>query len=107
LLAGARVQFRRRRQASLEPAFFDLVVLPGVVPRPAIAFVLAIFPFGLAPVPVGLISVTGTAARWSPGQSNLLSGAAPDPLSTRASNRRAGGFHLRVDAASTRGKNSL
>jgi hypothetical protein len=33
LLAGARVQFRRRRQTSVEPASLDLAVLLGVIPR--------------------------------------------------------------------------
>jgi hypothetical protein len=75
LLAGERIPFLRRGQTSLEPTFLDLVVLLGVIPRLALAFVLAILlPLAVAPVPVALVPATGPAGRSSPGHFDLSLG---------------------------------
>jgi hypothetical protein len=72
LLAGAGVEFRRRRQTSLEPAFLDPIVFFGIVvwlfalPTP--------FPLAIAPVAVAVLT-TRAAAPWSMGQCNLPCGS--------------------------------
>jgi hypothetical protein len=67
LLAGERVQFRRRRQTSGEPAPLYLAVLLGVIVRLALGFVLAI----LFPLAVALVLAMGPAAPSSIGHCNL------------------------------------